>query len=66
MDWVKNIFDVYTREIAGDGWGFLILDGHHSHVTIEFMEYCGANQIALYCLPPHATHILQLLDVGLF
>jgi len=30
------------------------------------MDYCETNQIALYCLPPHSTHILQPLDVGLF
>jgi len=66
MDWIENIFDVNTWEIAGDDWRFLILDGHYSHVTIEFMEYCEANRIALYYLPPFSTHILQPLDVGLF
>jgi len=42
------------------------VDGHYSHVTIEFMEYCEAHQILPYCLPPHSTHLLQPLDVGLF
>jgi len=42
------------------------VDGHYSHVTIEFMEYCVAHQILPYCLPPHSTHPLQPLDVGLF
>jgi len=57
---------MHTRDIAGEDWRMLILDGHYSYVTIEFMDYCGTNQIALYCLPPHSTHILQPLDVGLF
>ena len=67
MDWIKNIFDVYTRAIAGDDWRFLILDGYHSHVPMSLWNrYCEADQIALYCLPLHSTHILQPLAVGFF
>ena len=44
----------------------LIIDGHDSHVTLEFIEYCDAANIKPYCLPPHSTHLLQPLDVGLF
>ena len=62
---MEFFFDMHTRDIAGEDWRILILDGHYSHV-IEFMDYCETNQIALYCLPPHSTHILQPLDVGLF
>ena len=38
------------------------MDNHGSHLTYEFIEYCGSNQILLYTLPPHTTHILQPLD----
>ena len=44
----------------------LILDGHDSHVTWEFLDYCLQNDIIPLCLPAHSTHILQPLDVGLF
>ena len=30
------------------------------------MEYCEAHQILPFCLPPHSTHLLQPLDVGMF
>ena len=43
-----------------------ILDGHGSHITFQFVDYCERNDIILYCLPPHSTHLLQPLDVGLF
>ena len=66
LDWIENIFNLYTKDIAEKDWRMLILDGHYSHVTIEFMEYCEEHQIALYCLPLHSMHILQPLDVGLF
>jgi len=42
------------------------VDSYYSHVTVEFMEYCEAHQILPYYLPPHSTHLLQPLDVGLF
>ena len=44
----------------------LIVDGHNSHFSIDFLHFCETNQIELFCLPPHTTHILQPLDVGLF
>ena len=37
----------------------LIQDGHCSHVSIEL----AFNSL---CLPPHTTHFLQPLDVGVF
>lgn len=44
----------------------IILDGHRSHITLEFCEYYLVHNIALFCLPPHSTDMLQPLDVGLF
>jgi len=44
----------------------LIMDGHSSHVSWEFLDYCLTHDIIPFCLPPHSTHLLQPLDVGLF
>jgi hypothetical protein len=44
----------------------LILDGHESHYSDEFEEYCKENNIITLCMPPHSSHILQPLDVGCF
>ena len=44
----------------------LILDGHSSHLTVEFMEFACAHDIHLLCFPSHSTHLLQPLDVGIF
>ncbi|KDR68191.1 hypothetical protein GALMADRAFT_32338, partial [Galerina marginata CBS 339.88] len=41
-------------------------DGHGSHTTLEWINLARANNIILYCLPPHTTHRLQPLDVGCF
>lgn len=39
---------------------------HVSHVTWEFFDCCLTHKIVPLCLPPHSTHILQLLDIRLF
>lgn len=43
-----------------------MIDGHNSHFSLYFLQFCSNNQIELFCLPPHTTYILQPLDVGLF
>lgn len=42
------------------------MDGHASHITWEFFDYCLNHKIVSFCLPPHSIHLLQPLDVGLF
>ena len=44
----------------------LILDGHSSHVNMKFVKWADSHGIILLILPPHTTHRLQPLDVGLF
>jgi len=44
----------------------LILDGHSSHLTAEFDTFCKENAIVCLCMPAHASHLLQPLDVGVF
>ncbi|EOA81985.1 hypothetical protein ACJQWK_05474 [Exserohilum turcicum] len=44
----------------------LILNGHSSHVSPEFIKYCYSYRIIISIFPPHATHTLQPLDVVLY
>ncbi|XP_034034566.1 tigger transposable element-derived protein 6-like [Thalassophryne amazonica] len=44
----------------------LIFDGHKSPVSLEVVEAARNQGVILLCLPPHCSHILQPLDVGLF
>jgi hypothetical protein len=44
----------------------LVLDGHKSHESAEFQEYCKAHNIITLGLPPHSSHLTQPLDVGCF
>ena len=44
----------------------LILDGHSSHANLEFIKKAIAANIWVVIFPPHSTHRLQPLDVGIF
>ena len=66
LHWLQRVFDHYTKEKAGRGRRLLIVDGHNSHVNLAFIDYADQNRIIISVLPPHSTHRLQPLDVGLF
>ena len=42
------------------------MDGHTSHINLAVAEFCREKSIILFCLPPHASHILQPLDVSVY
>jgi len=67
LEWLYH-FDRCTKERKGGNGRtrLLILDGHRPHITLEFCQYAVDNNIELLCFPPHSTHLLQPLDVGLF
>jgi len=59
QEWIKVNFDSQTHELA-DGWiCLLIVDGHISHFTQDFLENAKTNSIKVLCLPPNTTHALQ-------
>ena len=66
LTWLQQVFDRYTKPKARRKWRLLIIDGHGSHITKPFIDYCDANKILLMIFPPHATHTLQPLDVVCF
>ena len=64
-EWISTVFDPETKREDG-GRRLLLLDGHGSHLTSQFIAYCLRNSIDLVVLPPHSSHRLQPLDVGVF
>ncbi|KII87308.1 hypothetical protein PLICRDRAFT_61225, partial [Plicaturopsis crispa FD-325 SS-3] len=67
MEWFRQSFIPQTKARNDSGEKILlIIDGHGSHVTGEMRELAVENNIHLFCLPPHTTHRLQPLDVGVF
>jgi len=66
LDWLKKLFDPYTKGRTIGTYRLLIMDGHGSHVTGDFDKYCTDNLIIVLCMPPHSSHLLQPLDVSCF
>ncbi|KAI1007141.1 hypothetical protein K3495_g1079 [Podosphaera aphanis] len=63
-EWLRRIF---IPEVCSNNKNkILILDGHGSHISLDFMLACKENKIHLLYLPPHASHILQPLDLAPF
>jgi len=62
LAWLKH-FDAHTKASSAGAYRLLIIDGHESHCSIEFQDYCKENKIIALCMPPHSSHLLQPLDV---
>jgi hypothetical protein len=42
------------------------MDGHSNHITANVIAFCMQHAIDVLILPPHKSHLLQPLDVGVF
>jgi len=42
------------------------MDGHSSHINIEFIKFCWLKKIIPIYLLPHLTYLLQPLDLVIF
>ena len=65
LEWLKH-FIHHTEAATVGSYRLLIIDGHESHQSLEFQNLCEESKIIALCMPPHASHILQPLDVGCF
>ncbi|KAL8290854.1 hypothetical protein RB597_008897 [Gaeumannomyces tritici] len=65
VEWLQKVFLPATRPDPPQP-RLLILDGHGSHITKEFMYLCLRNDVYILYLPPHTSHVLQPLDLSVF
>jgi hypothetical protein len=65
LQWLKH-FDEHTKKRVIGSHRLLVIDGHESHDSLQFQQYCKDNKIITICMPPHSSHLLQPLDVGCF
>jgi hypothetical protein len=65
VQWLKH-FNAHTEHRVKGVYRLLIVDGHASHATPEFEQYCKDNKIISLCMPAHSSHLLQPLDVACF
>ncbi|KAJ8043572.1 Jerky protein-like-like [Holothuria leucospilota] len=65
-EWVANHFHTFLVKEKIQLPVILLIDGHSSHINLDTATFCSENGIILYCLPPHASHVIQPLDVSVF
>ena len=66
VEWLEKIFIPLTQPSRPQEKRLLVLDGHGSHETTDFMYLCFQHNIHLLYLPPHTSHVLQPLDLSVF
>ena len=64
MKWLKHFTSI--AKPSKEEKHLIILDGHHSHKTLQAVEFARANGIEMLTLPPHCTHKMQPLDRTFF
>lgn len=66
VEWFHGVFLPSVEDIRHTGPVVLFLDSHQSHTTLCLVEEVRDRGIVFYTFPPHTTHLLQPLDVGVF
>jgi hypothetical protein len=57
-DWL-HFFQESTKDHIWRGeYRLLLMDGHGSHKTHEFLQFCNEHRIIAYCFPSYTTHLL--------
>jgi hypothetical protein len=64
--YVKEHFLKYVQSRDSSQPVLLLYDGHRSHISLSLIKWAQENNIILFVLPPHTSHILQPMDVGCF
>ncbi len=66
LEWLVKVFLPETDTGDQSDARLLIVDGHGSHTTDDFIAECFLNNVYLLFLPAHTSHVTQPLDLGCF
>ena len=66
FEWLQEMFEKHTASQTAGKYRLLILDGHSSHATASFDQFCTERRIIPLYMPPHSSHLLQPLDISCF
>ena len=62
-EWFKNHFLLHAPAVRPL---LLLLDGHSSHYGPNLLRIAAEEDVVIFCLPTHTTHLLQPLNNGVF
>jgi hypothetical protein len=65
LEWVRH-FEEFTAPRKVGVYRLLVLDGHESHHSDAFEEYCKERNIITLYIPAYSSHLLQPLDFSWF
>ena len=65
-EYMKELLLKYLPPRSSSSHVLVLYDGHKSHVTIPLIEWAIEENIILFVLPPHCSHLLQPLDVSCY
>ncbi|XP_060602779.1 uncharacterized protein LOC132755864 [Ruditapes philippinarum] len=63
--WLKDVFAPALEENSIRRPVVLFVDGHSTHATLKASKFCRENDIILYCLLEHGSHLMQFCDIAL-
>ncbi|KAG6979718.1 hypothetical protein FocnCong_v010367 [Fusarium oxysporum f. sp. conglutinans] len=66
IEWLREVYLPQTQPEDESDARLIILDGHRSHVSDEWMAMCFLNNVYCCYLPAHCSHGLQPLNNGVF
>jgi hypothetical protein len=66
VQWFRDCFIPESSARRKGEYILMLFDGHASHISSEVIRLCITHKVILLCLPPHTTHLLQPLDIGIF
>lgn len=64
MDVLKHI--IKHTNCSTENRILLLLDNHRSHTSYEAIKLCKDSGISVLSFPPHSSHRMQPLDIGVF
>jgi len=64
--YMKEHFIKFIPNRDDDHKVLVLYDGHKSHISMSLITWVKENNIILFVLPPHTSHILQQMDVSCF
>lgn len=65
QNYVTNHFVKYAN-LSPDTPTLILYDGHKSHINLTLTQWASRNNVILFVLPPHTSHLTQPLDVAVF
>jgi hypothetical protein len=71
LEWLRRKFIPETTPIGPEQpqhpeWRLLLVNGHSSHIPVEFMKLALDNYVYVFYLPAYTLHITQPLDLTVF